>query len=67
MLECLQLLFLIIPEFAALQTTMSDLTSDLEGGNVLFRDFDVYATKILFMEASHPALTPPVIMVIKET
>ncbi|XP_060604285.1 plexin-A1-like [Ruditapes philippinarum] len=34
-------------EFAALQTAVSDLTSDLKGGNVLFREYEVYASKTL--------------------
>jgi hypothetical protein len=37
-----------VSEFAALQTAVSDLTSDLRGGNVLFREYDVYASKTLF-------------------
>ena len=50
-------------EFAALQTTVSDLTEELEGGSILFRDYDVYASKVLFADSSHPVLAPPVIMV----
>jgi hypothetical protein len=38
-----------VSEFAALQTAVSDLTSDLIGGNnALFREYDVYASKTLF-------------------
>ena len=46
-----------------MQTTVSDLTEELEGGSILFRDYDVYASKVLFADSSHPVLAPPVIMV----
>ncbi|XP_052780430.1 plexin-A1-like isoform X2 [Mya arenaria] len=47
-------------EFAALQTAMVDLTSELEGGNVLFREFDDFACKtLLFAEGSLGLMSPP--------
>ncbi|XP_053376895.1 plexin-A1-like [Mercenaria mercenaria] len=50
-------------EFAALQTAVSDLTSDLEGGNVLFRDYDVYASKTLFTsQKSDTLMVPPTVV-----
>lgn len=55
--------FLFI-EFAALQTAVSDLTSDIEGGNVLFRDYDVYACKTLFTaQKMDPLMSPPAVVV----
>lgn len=54
----------LFSEFAALQTVMLDLTSDLEGGNVLFRDYDVYAIKTLFSsQKTDPLLSPPKVLV----
>ncbi|XP_052780428.1 plexin-A1-like isoform X2 [Mya arenaria] len=50
-------------EFAALQTAMVDLTSELEGGNVLFRDFDDFACKtLLSAEGSLGLMSPPSII-----
>ncbi|KAH3893165.1 hypothetical protein DPMN_017308 [Dreissena polymorpha] len=46
-------------EFAALQTAMDDLTSDLEGGSVLFRDYSEYACRtLLTAERSRCLLAP---------
>ncbi|XP_052252632.1 plexin-A1-like isoform X6 [Dreissena polymorpha] len=50
-------------EFAALQTAMDDLTSDLEGGSVLFRDYSEYACRtLLTAERSRCLLAPPTIL-----
>jgi hypothetical protein len=37
-----------VSEISALQTAVSDLTSNLKGENALFREYDVYASKTLF-------------------
>ncbi|WAR26826.1 PLXA3-like protein [Mya arenaria] len=53
-------------EFAALQTAMVDLTSELEGGNVLFRDFDDFACKtLLSAEGSLGLMSPPSIIALE--
>ncbi|XP_052780436.1 plexin-A1-like isoform X2 [Mya arenaria] len=50
-------------EFAALQTAMVDLTSELEGGNVLFREFDDFACKtLLSAEGSLGLMSPPLLI-----
>jgi len=42
---------------------MSDLTGDLEGGSVLFLDYDQYACKTLLPKDPHPLLHKPAVMV----
>jgi len=51
-----------VAEFASLQLAMSDITSDLAGGSVLFREFDDYASKTL-ADKNTSLLMPPEVRV----
>ena len=52
------------PAFAELQTDITDLTGDLEGGGIPFWDYHTYTFKVLFPGLSdHVILHPPEIKV----
>ena len=56
--------FFSIPAFAELQTDITDLTGDLEGGGIPFWDYHTYTFKVLFPGLSdHVILHPPEIKV----
>lgn len=59
--HCLRVvLFVFDTAFAELQTDITDLTTDLEGGGIPFWDYHTYTFKVLFPGLSdHVILHPP--------